>query len=63
MEPGYDEARQQAFVVIANRDGLVRVHLLCGSQCPTIRLGDYLEADGTKQSEAELDATEVAVSR
>jgi hypothetical protein len=50
-----------AYVVIANRDGLVTVNLLCNSQCPTIRVGDYLQLDGTKQSEQEFDATDVSV--
>jgi hypothetical protein len=54
---------QQPYVVIANQDGLVRVNLLCGSQCPVIRVGDYLEADGEKQHEALFDATDVTVSR
>ena len=49
--------------VIANRDGPVHVTLLCGSQCPTIHVGDYLELDGEKQSEQAFDATEVTVSR
>jgi hypothetical protein len=51
------------YVVIANRDGPVHVTLLCGSQCPTIHVGDYLELDGEKQSEQAFDATEVTVSR
>jgi autotransporter-associated beta strand protein len=51
------------YVVIANKDGLVRVNLLCGSQCPTIRVGDYLEADGEKQHEQLFDATDVSVRR
>jgi hypothetical protein len=47
--------------VIANRDGNVRVNLLCGSQCPTIRVGDYVQVDGEKQSEVLFDATDVTV--
>ena len=54
---------QPPYVVVANRDGLVRVSLLCGDQCPTIRVGDYLQADGAKQSEILFDATDVTVSR
>jgi hypothetical protein len=54
---------QPPYVVIANRDGLVRVNLLCGSQCPTIRVGDYLQADGEKQHEQLFDAYDVSVSR
>ena len=54
---------QPPYAVIANRDGLVRVNLLCGNQCPTIRIGDYLEVDGQKQTELLFDATDVTVSR
>jgi CSLREA domain-containing protein len=50
------------YVVIANRDGLVSVNLLCGSQCPAIRVGDYLTAEGEKQSEVLFDATDASVS-
>jgi hypothetical protein len=52
---------QPPYVVIGNKDGLVRVNLLCGDQCPTIKVGDYLEADGEKQSEVLFDATDVDV--
>jgi hypothetical protein len=52
---------QPPYVVIGNKDGLVRINLLCGSQCPTIRVGDYLEADGEKQNEQLFDATDVIV--
>jgi hypothetical protein len=51
------------YVVIGNRDGLVRVNLLCGGDCPTIRVGDYLQADGSKESESLFDAEEISVSR
>ena len=51
------------YVVIANRDGPVKVVLLCGDQCPTIRVGDYLEADGEKQHEWLFEATDVTVKR
>jgi hypothetical protein len=51
------------YVMIGTRDGQQRVNLLCGTQCPTIRVGDYLEADGEKQHELLFDATDVSVSR
>jgi hypothetical protein len=50
------------YVVIANRDGLVRVNLLCGGQCPTVHVGDYLTAEGEKQNEQLFDATDASVS-
>jgi hypothetical protein len=52
-------------VVIANRDGLLEVRLLRGAAavCGSIRVGDYLEADGEKQSEQLFDATDVQVRR
>lgn len=49
------------YVLLANRDGLVKVVLLCGDQCPAIRVGDYLEADGEKQHEQLFEAAEVTV--
>jgi CSLREA domain-containing protein len=52
-----------SYVVIGNKDGLQRVILRCGSQCPTIRVGDYLEADGEKINEQLFEATDVAVRR
>jgi uncharacterized repeat protein (TIGR01451 family) len=54
---------QRPYVVIANRDGLVTVMLLCGNQCPTIRVGDYLEADGEKQHEFLFEAESVTITR
>ncbi|MFN8522291.1 MAG: hypothetical protein U0821_04205 [Chloroflexota bacterium] len=51
------------YAVIGNRDGLVTVVLRCGSQCPTIRVGDYLEADGEKIHEQRFEATEISITR
>jgi hypothetical protein len=50
-------------MVIANRDGNVVVRLLCGDQCPTIRVGDYVQIDGTKENEQLFDATDVSISK
>ena len=61
LEVHQDE--EPPYVMVANRDGLVRVNLLCGSRCPTIRVGQYLQADGEKQHEFLFDATDVSVSR
>lgn len=51
------------YVVIGMRDGLQTIFLLCGDQCPTIRVGDYVEAEGEKVNEPRFEATEVTVSR
>lgn len=51
------------YVVIATIDGLQRVNLYCGSQCPSVRVGDYLEAQGEKQHEGLFDASEASVKR
>jgi sugar lactone lactonase YvrE len=49
------------YVLIAMRDGVQRINLLCGNDCPTIHVGDYLTAEGEKQHEQLFDATEVSV--
>jgi hypothetical protein len=54
---------EPSYVLVGNRDGDVKVVLLCRDQCPTIRVGDYLEADGEKQHEQIFEATEVTVRR
>jgi hypothetical protein len=51
------------YVVIGNRDGAVRVNLLCGDQCPTIKVGDYIEVDGENQNEQLFDAEQVTVKK
>jgi hypothetical protein len=50
------------YVVIGMRDGLQRITLACADRCPTIRVGDYLEAEGTKQDEQQFLADEIAVT-
>ncbi|MFN8523583.1 MAG: hypothetical protein U0821_10850 [Chloroflexota bacterium] len=52
-----------AFVMIANRDGLVKLRL--GKQVGkiTVCVGDYLEASGVKQHELLYEAEDVTVSK
>lgn len=61
LEIGLDT--QGPFAVIGNRDGKAVVRLLCSDQCPTIHVGDYIEADGTKEHEQLFYADEVTVTR
>jgi hypothetical protein len=52
------------YVVIANRDGLVKVVLLgkdAAIAADSIKVGDYLEADGEKQNELLFEAESVSV--
>ena len=53
------------YVVIANRDGLVKVVLFkdASQVADDIRVGDYLEADGEKQHEQLFHADSVEISR
>ena len=53
------------YVVIANRDGLVKVVLFkdAANAADSIKVGDYLEADGEKQTEQLFYATDVEISR
>lgn len=53
------------YVVIANRHGLVTVILYGDAQqsAGSIKVGDYLEADGEKIHEQLFEATDVSVSR
>ena len=65
LEGNVVEVHQDAeppYVIVANIDGLVKVVLYCKDQCPTIRVGDYLEADGEKVHEHLFEATDVSVS-
>lgn len=48
-------------IVISAENGYVTVRLRCGSLCPTIRLGDFVVAEGRRRSEAVFDASEVWV--
>jgi hypothetical protein len=52
-----------SFIVIANRDGKVKVRLNCKNGCPTVRVGNYVEANGVKQNEQLFDAEDVSVRR
>jgi hypothetical protein len=51
------------YVVIANRDGHVKVMMECGSQCPKVNVGHYLEADGVKEHEALFYAESVTIKK
>ena len=61
VEIGQDA--QGPFVMIANRDGLVMVRLQCGSQCPTLTVGDYIQVEGTKENENLYYADDVSISK
>jgi hypothetical protein len=52
-------------VTIATRDGASAIRLAKGvaDLCPSIRSGDYLEADGEKQDEQLFDADDITVIR
>jgi hypothetical protein len=50
-------------IVIGNVDGRVTVLLRCGTRCPTIRVGDYVEVDGEKVHEQLYEAETVTVVR
>ncbi len=51
------------YVVIGMRDGNQVVRLSCGGDCPDIRVGDYLEADGEKEHEQLFNADSIEVTR
>jgi hypothetical protein len=51
------------YVVVAMRDGKQTVRLSCGDDCPEIRVGDYIEADGSKENEQLFDAESIVVTR
>ncbi len=61
LEVGRDE--QGPFLVIANRDGRVTVRLRCRSECPSVRPGDYVRLEGTKENEQLFYADEVSIAR
>jgi hypothetical protein len=50
-------------VVIANRDGDVVIQLLrdAAESCPSMRVGDYLSAEGEKQNEQLFEADVISV--
>jgi len=58
-------AEAPPYVVIANRDGLVKVVLFkdAAQVADEIRVGDYLKADGEKQHEQLFHADSVEISR
>jgi hypothetical protein len=51
------------YLVLANRDGPVIVRLRCGSHCPAVKPGDYVQLDGEKEHEGLFYADEVTVSK
>jgi type VI secretion system secreted protein VgrG len=59
------DAADIPYVVIGNVDGDQRVRLRgdAKSMCSSIRIGDYLEAEGEKQHEQLFDADEVTIRR
>jgi len=54
---------QPPYVLVGMRDGIERVTLLCGDRCPTVQVGDYLEADGEKQNEQLFEAETISLTR
>jgi len=48
-------------IVLAVENGYLTVRLRCGPLCPSIRIGDYVVAEGRRRSEAVLDARDVWV--
>ncbi|MCC6178227.1 MAG: sulfatase-like hydrolase/transferase [Chloroflexi bacterium] len=50
-------------IVIGMRDGNQIVRLACQGGCPDIRVGDYVEADGVKETEQLFTAENVVVTR
>ena len=53
------------YVVIGNRDGLVKMLLIheAAYSAKRIKVGDYLEADGTKEHEFLFEADSVKITR
>jgi choline-sulfatase len=50
-------------VVIGTGDGRQVIRVTCGDDCPDIRVGDYLEADGEKENEQLFYADSIEVTR
>ena len=48
-------------IILANRDGDVVVILRCGGSCPTVKVGDYVVAEGEKEHEQLFYAESVSV--
>jgi hypothetical protein len=59
------DAADIPYVVIGTIDGeqRVRLHRDAQATCSSIRIGDYLEADGEKQNELLFDADDVTIRR
>jgi hypothetical protein len=57
-----DQDAEGPYVVIGSRDGNMIVRLLCGLDCPIIRVGNYIQVAGTKEHEQLFYADEVDVS-
>jgi hypothetical protein len=53
------------YLVIATRDGNQQLRLLYDTrtQCQSVKVGDYAEADGEKQTELLFDAHNLTTSR
>jgi hypothetical protein len=53
------------YIVVANRDGLVKIVLYgeAAKAAGSIKVGDYLEADGEKINELLFEATDISFSR
>ena len=49
--------------MIANLDGRVVIHLRCAVNCPTVRVGNYVEVTGEKINEKLYEAESVTVVR
>ena len=49
--PGAAPTSSAQFAILSYRDGLVAVPLRFDGRCPTIQVGEYLEADGEKEHE------------
>lgn len=58
-----DLSKQPPEITILTRDGPQIVQLLCGGQCPAVKVGDYVEVDGAKQHEGLFTADTVTVTR
>ena len=48
-------------IILANRDGDVVVILRCGGSCPTVKVGDYVVAEGEKEHEQLFYAESVSI--
>jgi hypothetical protein len=62
---GVHADEQPPYVVIANRDGLVKVVLYrdAAKVAASVQVGDYLDASGEKQHEQLFDAYDVSIKR